>query len=55
MTASVMPMVPPAPGLFSITKFHLCCSVSLLVTKRAMMSVPPAGGKGTIMRIGLLG
>ena len=49
-TASA-PMLPPAPGLFSITtgwpSERAICSPSV----RAMVSIAPAGGNGTTQRI----
>src|SRR5207253_9441432 len=50
-----MPMYRPAPGLLSRTNTHLVLAVTLFVTSRAMMSVPPPAGKGTTRRIGLAG
>jgi hypothetical protein len=49
-------MLPPAPGLFSITMFHfgllfiIDCAID-----RDSTSVPPAGVNGTISFTGLLG
>src|SRR5436190_6729056 len=48
-------MLPPAPGLFSMTTGWPSRCESLSATARAERSVEPAGGKGTIMRIVLLG
>src|SRR5215467_12399117 len=48
-----MPMLPPAPGLFSTTTTHFTLSVSFIATAREKMSVPPPGGNGTIKRIAL--
>src|SRR6185436_9962765 len=55
LAAASTPMLPPAPGLLSTTTVHLFISVSFCATTRDMMSVPPAGGNGTISLIGLLG
>ncbi len=54
-TASVMPMVPPAPARLSGTTVQCSVSVSLVATRRERMSVPPPGGKGTMRRTGLAG
>src|SRR5262245_16291000 len=48
-------MLPPAPGLLSTTMVHLFTSVRRLATVRLMMSVPPAGGNGTISLMGFAG
>src|SRR5947209_10231702 len=48
-------MLPPAPARLSTTTFHLFMSLSFCATTRAMMSVPPEGGKGTMSLIGLVG
>jgi hypothetical protein len=53
-TASV-PIFPPAPGRFSITNCWPTRSDNYWPIKRAKMSVPPAGAKGTIKRTGRLG
>jgi hypothetical protein len=47
--------LPPAPGLFSMTKVHFALSETLFASVRAEMSVPPPGGKGTMSLIGLAG
>ncbi|KAF5269100.1 hypothetical protein FQA39_LY18918 [Lamprigera yunnana] len=54
LVASVMPMVPPAPARLSATTVQWFCSVSFCAMMRERMSVPPPGGKGTIIRTGLL-
>src|ERR1700682_205465 len=48
-------MLPPAPGLFSITTGCPRRSPSLPATARAEMSVDPAGGNGTTILMGLVG
>src|SRR5690242_8251962 len=48
-------MAPPAPGLLSITNVPLVISWTLGCTTRAIMSVEPPGGKGTIMVTGFEG
>src|SRR6185436_17930696 len=55
LAAASTPMLPPAPGRLSTTTVHLLASVSFCATTRDMMSVPPAGGNGTISLIGLFG
>src|SRR5262249_33868718 len=45
-----MPMLLPAPGLFSITICWPHTSESRLVRMRATTSVPPPGGNGTTRR-----
>jgi hypothetical protein len=50
-----MPIMLPAPGLFSTTKgwpnaLEKCCA-----STRARMSVPPPGGEGTITFTGRAG
>src|SRR5512134_3010987 len=47
-----MPMLPPAPLRLSTTTCCFQASVSLCATRRATSSVGPAGGNGTIARIG---
>jgi hypothetical protein len=47
--------LPPAPGLLSTTTVQPSVWLSLSATMRAMMSVPPAGGNGTMSLIGLAG
>ena len=47
--------MPAAPGLFSITTAWPQASCSFCARMRVPMSVPPPGGKGTTMRIGLAG
>src|SRR5438094_1979176 len=49
------PMVPPAPGRFSITMGCPSWGESLSVTVRAMMSVPLPGVNGTMILIGFEG
>src|SRR5215469_6357 len=48
-------MLPPAPGLLSITTDWPQTSARRLPTKRAVMSVEPPGVNGTTMCTGLLG
>src|SRR5438270_1012218 len=48
-------MVPPAPGLFSITMGWPRPLLMLSATVRPMMSVTLPAVKGTIIRIGLVG
>src|SRR5215470_16539944 len=43
-------MLPPAPGLFSITTDWPQTSCRRLPTRRAVVSVEPPGVKGTTMR-----
>src|SRR6266702_7391976 len=43
-------MLPPAPGLFSITTDWPQTSCRRLPIRRAVMSVEPPGGNGTTMR-----
>ena len=49
------PIAVLAPARFSITTGWPQCSLMRWPTKRAMMSVGPPGGNGTMMRIGRLG
>src|SRR5207245_5714709 len=49
------PMVPPAPGRFSMTMGCPSWGESLSVTVRAMMSVPLPGVNGTMILIGFAG
>src|SRR5204862_5413316 len=53
--AETAPMAPPAPGLLSTTKVCLKVSWSFGCTERAIMSVDPPGGKGTIIVTGFEG
>src|SRR6187549_2361645 len=48
-------MVPPAPPRLSITTCWPRISESFAASGRATVSVPPPGGNGTIILIGLLG
>src|SRR5947207_2167873 len=48
-------MLPPAPGLFSTTTCWPHISDSLAPTTRPMVSTPPPGVNGTIMRTKRLG
>src|SRR6266480_3614301 len=48
-------MLPPAPGLFSAITCWPSALVSWSAMTRARMSVDWPGGKGTMMRIGLVG
>src|SRR5258707_7681682 len=49
------PIAVLAPARFSITTGWPQCSLMRWRTKRAMRSVGPPGGNGTMMRIGRLG
>src|SRR3954452_15865585 len=49
------PIAVLAPARFSITTGWPQCSLMRWPTKRAMRSVGPPGGNGTMMRIGRLG
>ena len=49
------PIAVLAPARFSITTGWPQCSLMRWPTKRAMMSVGPPGGNGTMMRIGAVG
>src|ERR1700704_5944815 len=49
------PIAVLAPARFSITTGWPQCSLIRWPTKRAMRSVGPPGGNGTMMRIGRLG
>ena len=53
--ASTAPIAPPAPVRLSTTIVAFIASPSFCATKRATVSVPAPGGKGTIRRIGLAG
>src|SRR5712675_1209937 len=48
-------MLPPAPGLFSITTDWPQTSCRRLPTRRAVVSVEPPGGNGTTTRTVLAG
>src|SRR4029453_12973438 len=48
-------MLPPPPGLLSMTMVHLVAALIFSPTRRESVSVPPPGGNGTTMRIGLSG
>src|SRR6185369_207548 len=48
-------MVEPAPGRFSTTTCWPTLSVMNLPASRAMVSIGPPGGNGTIILIGLSG
>src|SRR5258706_16387379 len=48
-------MLPPAPGLFSITTDWPLTSGRRLPTRRAVVSVEPPGANGTTMRTGFAG
>src|SRR5258705_1753667 len=50
-----MPTMPPAPPRFSITNGWPSASASLVVSARAVMSLPPPGAKGTITFTGFEG
>src|SRR5262249_41801340 len=53
--ATVAPITPAAPGLFSTTLCQPVVSPSLAAMIRAIGSVPPPGGKGTMNFIDPLG
>src|SRR6218665_4075512 len=53
LAALPRPRLPPAPGRLSTTTLQRFCSAIFCATVRAIMSVPPPGGNGTIRRIGL--
>src|SRR6218665_1045663 len=55
LAALPRPRLPPAPGRLSTTTLQRFCSAIFCATVRAIMSVPPPGGNGTIRRIGLAG
>src|SRR5882672_12879551 len=55
LAATVAPTTPAAPGLFSTTICQPVVSISLAAMMRAIGSVPPPGGKGTMNFIGPLG
>src|SRR6218665_2366080 len=52
LAALPRPRLPPAPGRLSTTTLQRFCSAIFCATVRAIMSVPPPGGNGTIRRIG---
>src|SRR5450432_940828 len=52
MSAAIL---PPAPGLFSITTDWPHTSCRRLLTRRAVISVEPPGVNGTTTRTGLAG
>jgi hypothetical protein len=51
----VMPMMPPAPAWFSTTTVCRNDSDSSWPMRRARMSLPEPGAKGTMKRISALG
>src|SRR4051812_13228251 len=53
--ASAPPRLPPAPGLLSTVTVWPKILLSSLAVEREAMSTAPAGGKGQISRIGLVG
>ena len=53
--SALKPMTPLPPPLLSMMTGCPSRSVSFWPTIRAMTSLPPPGGKGTIRRIALLG
>jgi len=55
LAAASTPMFPPEPGLLSITMVQPSEVATLFATSRAMMSVPPPGGNGTMSLIGRAG
>src|SRR5690349_443626 len=50
-----MPITLPAPGLFSTKNCWPNALVKCSASTRPTMSVPPAGGEGTMMRTGCVG
>src|SRR5436309_15669490 len=50
-----MPIMFPAPGLFSMKKAWPSALEKCWPSTRATMSVPPPGGEGTTIRTGLAG
>src|SRR3954453_12527007 len=50
-----LPIVPPAPGLFSTTTGTPSASWSCCMASRPVESVPPPGGRATMQRMGRLG
>jgi hypothetical protein len=50
-----LPIVPPAPALFSTTTATPSASLSACIASRPVESVPPPGGSATMQRIGRLG
>src|SRR5438105_7842398 len=50
-----IPILPPAPGLFSTTAVPPRASPRWVARMRAMMSVGPAGANGTMILIGCSG
>ncbi|CPI64649.1 Uncharacterised protein [Bordetella pertussis] len=50
-----MPMMPPAPGLFSTTTGWPSLSARPLATRRASVSVSPPTAMGAISRTGRSG
>src|SRR6516162_4151442 len=55
VTAACVPIAPPAPARFSMTIVVLRSAWSSGWTRRAIWSVVPPGGNGTMNRIGLAG
>ncbi|MNV18226.1 hypothetical protein D3C71_1090470 [compost metagenome] len=54
-TTNSVPILPPAPGLFSTTKDWPNCLASTLETLRVRVSVVPPAVNATITRTGLSG
>ncbi|MNO05601.1 hypothetical protein D3C81_2270570 [compost metagenome] len=54
-TTNSVPMLPPAPGLFSTTKGWPSFCVSVLVTLRVRVSVVPPGENATMTFTGRSG
>ncbi|MNV73445.1 hypothetical protein D3C71_1665950 [compost metagenome] len=52
---AVVPIVPPAPALFSTMTCLPSASFNCCASARASVSAAPPGGKGTTMRMGLSG
>jgi hypothetical protein len=50
-----VPSVPPLPGRFSTITLWLSRAASGCATNRAMVSIGPPAGNGTISLIGLSG
>src|SRR5258706_15360951 len=48
-------MLPPAPGLLSITKVQPVFLAMRCVSARELVSVPPPGGNGMTKRMGFVG
>lgn len=55
LDTSVAPILPPAPGLFSITMGCPSSCDNLPLMSLAMLSIRPPGGKGTTSLMGRVG